>query len=181
MGVPALATRQRQSGASDTALQNLGRSADGSSQIRANATPGCDANPRTILCKTESTRCSEVTVTAKASSGSAASEVPTKRSLDSCVTSFGLARALLCCTPGPRSAQRAARAAPTSLRRTARTDYAKIISESNEPRLASYLSAGGSGGRDGFGQKIRPLLRFQTKVIRCGEAFGRRVQRAAAI
>src|SRR5215813_10388477 len=48
---------------------------DGSSQIRANATPGCDANPRTILCKTDSTRCSDVTVTAKESSGSAANDV----------------------------------------------------------------------------------------------------------
>src|SRR5215813_12313879 len=52
--------------------------------MRANAMPGCVAKPRTILCKTESTRCSEVTVTAKASSGSAASEIPTKPSLDSC-------------------------------------------------------------------------------------------------
>src|SRR5262245_33423097 len=53
---------------------------DGSSQIRANATPGCDANPRTILCKTDSTRCSDVTVTAKESSGSAANggvDIPT--------------------------------------------------------------------------------------------------------
>src|SRR5215467_6027212 len=77
MGVPALATRQRSSGRSDPVWHELGRSADGSSQIRANATPGCAANPKTILCKTESTLCSEVTVTAKASSGSAASEVPT--------------------------------------------------------------------------------------------------------
>src|SRR5215831_4776795 len=79
MGVPALATRQRQSAGSETEWQELGRSADGTSQIRANATPGCDANPRTILCKTESTCCSEVTVTAKESSDSAASKVPTKR------------------------------------------------------------------------------------------------------
>jgi len=48
---------------------------DGSSQIRANATPGCDANPRTMLCKTDSTRCSDVTVTAKESSGSADNDV----------------------------------------------------------------------------------------------------------
>jgi hypothetical protein len=41
-----------------------------------------------------------------------------------------------------------------------------LISESNEPRLASYLSAGESVGRNGFGQRIRLLLRFRIKVIR---------------
>src|SRR5215467_5849745 len=75
MGVPALATRLRESERSDTTWQKLGWSANGSSQIRANATPGCDAKPSTILCKTESTRCSDVTVTARASSRSAANDV----------------------------------------------------------------------------------------------------------
>jgi hypothetical protein len=46
--------------------------------MRANATPGCDARPCTILCKTESTRCSDVMLAARESSGSAVSDVSTK-------------------------------------------------------------------------------------------------------
>jgi hypothetical protein len=50
--------------------------------MRVNATPGCDANPLTIFRKTDSTRCSDVTVTAKESGGSGASDISTKSSFN---------------------------------------------------------------------------------------------------
>ena len=74
MGVPALATRERFSGEFGPAWQQLARRTDGSSQIRANATPGCAAKPSTILRKTGSTCCSVVTVTAKERSDSEAND-----------------------------------------------------------------------------------------------------------
>src|SRR5262245_12727463 len=74
MAVPALATRERSSGESEP-WQKPRMCTDGSSQILAKAMPGCAANPPTILRKTGSTCCSDVTVTARESRDSAANDV----------------------------------------------------------------------------------------------------------